>query len=215
MTISAADSRVTSPIVTALENAWRAIARRNPELPAVAVVVSASSLQKGPAKWGHFAASRWTAKDASVHELFVSAEGLQRPAADVFATLLHEAAHTLNHQAEMKDTSRGGRYHNDTFRLRAESLGLTVTRLDKIGWSGTELPDATAHLYRSAIAALAAALQVYRHAEGGRGETERKNNNNGVVLICECERKIRMSVSAAELGPITCNVCDTEFRVNA
>lgn len=208
MTLSATESRVTSPIVTALENAWRAIARRNPGLPAVAVVVSATSMHKGPAAWGHFAAARWVTGESTVHELFVSAEGLQRNASEVFATLLHEAAHTLNHEAGVQDTSRGGRYHNDAFRVRAEAVGIVVEKDGRNGWTLTTLPDATAHTYRAAIAALAAALSAYRHAEGGKDASDRKSNNNGVSLACPtCGRKMRLSKSAHEAGPVVCWPC--------
>jgi hypothetical protein len=208
MSLSASDSRVTSPIVTALENAWRAIAKRHPALPAVAVVVSATSMHKGPAAWGHFAAARWVSGEATVHELFVSAEGLQRSAADVFATLLHEAAHTLNHEAGVSDTSRGGRYHNDAFRVRAEQVGITVTKDPRNGWSATALPDATAHTYRAAITALAAALRLYRHAEGGNAGKDRKDSNNGLSLACPtCGRKIRLSNASSDLGAVVCFPC--------
>jgi hypothetical protein len=39
----------------------------------------------------------------------------------------------------------------------------------------------------------------------------RPNNNNGLALTCDCPRKIRVSTSVAEEGPIVCGVCDTAF----
>jgi hypothetical protein len=166
---------------------------------------------KGAARWGHFAASRWSHDGAEVHELFIAAEGLNRPVAEVFATLLHEAAHVFAHQAGVKDTSRGGRYHNAQFKTLGEHMGLTITEQDPIGWSGTELAEGTAARYAAPMAKLAEALDAFRLAEAGK--TARKSSNNGVVLVCGCDepRKIRMSLAAAEVGPIRCRVCSEDF----
>jgi hypothetical protein len=46
-------------------------------------------------------------------------------------------------------------------------------------------------------------------ADGRKGSPK-----NGVVLVCDCPRRIRVSSAVAALGPILCGICDTEFYVN-
>lgn len=207
--------KVTSPIVAAIETAWVAIQREHKDLPAVAVTVSAGSLHKGPAKHGHFAAGRWvTEGQEDTHELFVAGEGLARPAAEVFATLLHEAAHALAAARNISDTSRGGRYHNAEFRDLAVGLGLDTVKVGSIGYSGTTLGGDTAHKYRAPIERLGKALTLHRRGESAGEGTGRKSNNNGAALTCGCAepRKIRASLSVIELGPILCGLCEQEFQ---
>ena len=45
---------------------------------------------------------------------------------------------------DMKDTSRSGNYHNKLFKKIAETHGLHVKCVPKIGWSHTTLTDETA-----------------------------------------------------------------------
>ena len=75
------------------------------------------------------------------------------------------------------------------------------------------------------MAKLAGAITAYRYAEGslpsggngGRGGEGGSSGGgkgspkNGVVLVCDCQRRIRVSVTVAALGPITCGVCNSEF----
>jgi hypothetical protein len=162
----------------------------------------------GSLKLGHFAADRWTwaaaAEGQVVAELFVGGEGLGRGAEEVLATLLHEAAHGIAHGRGIKDTSRQGRYHNARFRQLGEEVGLAITRVPRIGWSGTALASGTATEYIAGLTGLAAAITAYRYAEGfnptgpggGDGEGGRGGHGgsggsgnrpkNGLVLICDC-----------------------------
>ena len=224
-----------SELVGALEYVWTAIQDRHPDVPNVVVTLGAGSIgvPRGALKLGHFAADRWTGPGAAaVAELFIGGEGLSRGAGDVLATLLHEASHGLAHVRGVQDTSRQGRYHNARFRGLAEELGLTVTQLPSLGWSGTTLAPATVAEYAAELVGLAAAITAYRYAEGylpgtgaggdgqgagdGQGEdgdddTGTKKPKNGVVLTCSCARKVRASATVAELGPILCGLCRTEF----
>ena len=50
-------------------------------------------------------------------------------------------------------------------------------------------------------------LRAFRHPETvgeGKGRT---SNNNGVAAECECPRKLRISLSVFEAGPIRCDTC--------
>lgn len=170
-----------------------------------------------------------TSAGAGQSELFVGGEGLSLGATGVLETLLHEAAHGVAHARRIKDTSRDGRYHNARFRELGTEIGLTITQDPPIGWSGTALAPGTAGEYADELDELAAALVGYRYAEtevpagdSGDGGDEgqdpaggdsggRKRPKNGLVLMCACPRKIRVSVSVADAGPILCGVCRAAF----
>lgn len=218
-----------SELVAALEVVWEAIQERHPDVPDVMVTLGAGSVgvPRGALKLGHFAADRWNTGTGQLAELFVGGEGLSRGAESVLATMLHEAAHGVAHVRKVKDTSREGRYHNARFKALGEELGLLITVVKGIGWSGTELAPGTAQGYAGEVHGLAAAITAWRYAEGylpglggddqdkdGGGEAGaggRTKPKNGLVLVCACARKIRASVSVAELGPIICGVCASPF----
>lgn len=74
-------------------------------------------------------------------EINLCAEHLSRPLVEVVGTLLHEMCHQYNHENGIKDTSRGGWYHNEAYRKAAEEHGLTVTKDGKYGYCRTALTE--------------------------------------------------------------------------
>lgn len=148
----------TLPILDALNNAFVSIRQRNPEIPNVVIVVGTSSTTK----LGHFSARSWDGKSNTVHEIVVTGESLRRGAADVFATLMHEAAHVYAHVSGIKDTSREGKYHNKRFKQIGEKLGLVLEQHPQIGWSLTSLAADTLKTYAPEISLLKKALKAYR-----------------------------------------------------
>jgi hypothetical protein len=202
-----------SELVRALEDVWAAIRRGHPELPPAVLITGAGSLgTRGGLRLGHFAASRWQAgADGALGEIFVGGEGLARGAGPVLATLLHEAAHVLAHQREIKDTSRQGRYHNTRFKTLAEELGLHVDHDRSIGWSPTTLPGQTAARYADVIAALERALTAHRHGERCGPQAPVPGGRNLLPCVCACERRIRIAPAVLALGPVICGVCSEPF----
>ncbi len=198
-------------VVDALEAAWAAIRTHQPEIPAAVIVIASGSPTRPnqPMKWGHFATGRWQAGTNQHPEVLVSGEGLNRPADQVFTTLLHEAVHGLADVRGVKDTSRQGRWHNKKFADLAAELGMTTTKDDKLGFSPCTLTELTAARYKTAIAAISAALTLYRHPEVF--ETKERNSNNGLAVECECPRKLRVSVKTFDDGPIWCPTCGEYF----
>lgn len=83
-------------------------------------------------------------EDEGEHELNMTAQQLNRPIGEIAATLIHEMCHQYATIHEMKDTSRSGNYHNKLFKKIAETHGLNVECVPKIGWSHTTLTDETA-----------------------------------------------------------------------
>jgi hypothetical protein len=201
-----------SKMVAALEAGWAAIRSHHCEVPAAVVVLAPAGPIK-PAdglRLGHFASLRWQHGDARMPEVLVSGEGLNRTPAEVLTTLLHEAAHGLADVRGIKDTSRQGRWHNQHFATLAGELGLTASKDDKLGWSPCQLQPATEARYAAVLDELGAAMQAYRHADEAGGK-KRANSNNGLSLSCACPRKIRVSLSTVEDGPILCGVCEAPF----
>jgi hypothetical protein len=203
---------ITGPLVAAIESTWAAIRHRHPDVPHVVLTLGGGTARPGQVTLGHFHDGKWATTDATrLPELFIGGEGLQRGPVPLLGTLLHEAAHGVASTRGIKDTSRQGRYHNTRYRDLANELRITVDRDPSIGWSITTVPDATAADYAPQLATLAAALGAYRLADhhlSGRG-----GSNNGIVAECACEpaRKIRLSRSSFEQGPIECGVCSAGF----
>lgn len=77
------------------------------------------------------------------YEINLCAEHLSRPFKEVCGTLLHEMVHLWNLQNNIKDTSRGGTYHNKRFKVEAEKRGLIIEQDEKYGWCITHLAEDT------------------------------------------------------------------------
>jgi hypothetical protein len=212
LTSTCQDSYTTAALVGALESAWTAIRIHHPEVPPVVIIVGSgsSSRKSNELKYGHYATLRWQLGNELLPEVLVSGEGLRRTPAEVLTTLLHEAVHALADRRDIQDTSRQGRWHNKRFAVLANELGLTATKDPTIGWSPCTLRPETAQRYTDALSTLATAMNAYRHPEEATERT-RTNSSNGLVLECDCPRKIRVSAKVAADGPIRCRVCDNDF----
>lgn len=206
------DVFTAAELVGALETAWTAIRVRHSDVPAAVIIVGSGTSAKAnaEAKFGHFASLRWQHGEQRLPEVLVSGEGLRRTPIEVFTTLLHEAAHGLADARAIKDTSRGGRWHNKHFATLAGELGLSTEKSDKYGWAFCTAHDTIRGEYAPVLDTLAAAMRAFRHPEEV-AEKSRKDSNNGLSLTCDCPRKIRVSVAVADEGPIVCGVCDAPF----
>jgi hypothetical protein len=171
-------------------------------------VIGQGSGHRGGLLLGHLAPERWQPAGPGelVHELLVGGEGLARGPADVFTTVLHEAAHALALARAIADTSRDGRYHNQRYRQLAHELGLEVRRDAQLGWSTTTLAPATRAHYRPVIAAIADAITRHR-----RPEPPAAVGRNLSVALCACPRRIRVAPGTLRAGPITCELCRHPF----
>jgi hypothetical protein len=230
----------TARLLSALEETWAAIARRHPELPAAVVVVGpGSDRRQGLFKWGHFAAFRWRPRDgtkARLPEVLVAGEGLERSAAEVTTTLLHEAAHAIAHVRGVQDTSRDGRYHNRLYQQIANEVGLDVEDMPPYGKAKTTLRPETEGLYASEIERLQGELVLYRVADqadrrgtgaggtgagrddGAEGSDEdgpsRTRDRNLIPASCSCGRRLRIAASTLAAGPVLCGLCGAEFETS-
>ncbi len=213
-----------SRAVKAMELSWAAIRRQNAEIARAVVVLASGVESRELVKAGHFSATRWRVDgDEVVAEVLVAGELLQPqvpPGFDwkeedvggrVLGTLLHEAVHALLHaRGDPKGgTSRQGRYHNRSYALAAEEIGLGVQRGPTYGFHMTNLSEELRRVYHRQIAALERACAGFRlHI---RLEREKTNTRPLYICACEPERKIRVSPKTADQGPILCGVCEHEF----
>ena len=146
---------------------------------------------------------------ASLGEVLITHDGLTDQAAQVLATILHEAAHSVAWQRGIKDTSRQGRYHNHCFQTVAEELGLQVQRDSAFGWTQTDLRASTAAAYSGVLRDLELYLpsRPLTSAAGGN-ESARGGVRN---LACPCGHRLTRNGQSRFLADATiCSGCLTE-----
>lgn len=200
-------SEVGGLLVTTLEDAYNAVRKEFPEVPPAVLVISSQPPSATKQVWGHFAHSRWDVQGVKLPEIMISAEGLRREPREVLATLVHEAAHGLCFVRKIHDTSNSGRYHNDSFRIAAEELGLVTEKVKFFGFAKTILPEGK---YESILRDITPDLVAYRDSDitvtraGSTGSRE-------APFRCSCSRTIRMYENVYNAGPILCGVCGDEF----
>jgi hypothetical protein len=246
-----------SGLIAALEQTWADIRRRTPQLPEVVVVTGtglSSTAMHIDAKWGHFGADHWVegrpteerqgaALDLSAArrkpELFVAGECLAEGPHQTLQTMLHEAVHALAHVRGVKDTSRGGKYHNKReFVALAGELGLAWPQGQQphpvIGFSEVQLTEQSLADYADTLAYLGAAIRLYRDTfrrlgllggqgkehEGGEagpdGDGQQPTGKAGerfkVACGCQPPRSFWIRAKQYTPGPITCGVCGQDFQ---
>lgn len=79
--------------------------------------------------------------EREAHELNLTAQELNRPVAEIAATMLHEMCHQYAQANNMQDCSRSGTYHNKLFKKIAETHGLNCECVKTKGWSHTTLTE--------------------------------------------------------------------------
>ena len=101
------------------------------------------TIQSTPRAYGYFTLREdtWISANGCSHEINIGAGTLARPIENVCATLLHEMVHLYCYVHGIKDTSRGGTYHNKRFKETAETHGLIVHHHPKYGWTLTSPSD--------------------------------------------------------------------------
>ena len=124
-----------------LENAYVALNNKffGGELPPVIITI-----QSSPRAYGHYTTwDAWHEGEEGYREINIGAETLDRPLPEVLGTLSHEMVHHYCAVNNIKDTSRGGTYHNKTFKEVAEGTGAILVDYDpRIGYSPTRPTEA-------------------------------------------------------------------------
>lgn len=200
------------PLLQVLTALWEHIRANHPELPGTQIVVTPAPPRgdHGPERW------LWVGDD-TVTGLVVSADTLSAGPAETLRFMRHEAAHLLSWIRGIQDTTMHGGYHNQRFIVAAEEVGLTwpegQQRASSRGYADVELKDETLALHTEDLEALERAIpQTLPHLTIQSPSTERRKVSR-LLLHCRCTpvRKIMVSRTVAEVGPITCGVCGAPF----
>lgn len=104
------------------------------------------TVQSSPGTAGHCSRAKvWKRRDEEAYELNISAEALSLPIEETIDTIMHEMVHIYCREHDAQEVSRGGSYHNKTFKAIAEAHGLKCYRTEKYGWNTTPSDDLVAY----------------------------------------------------------------------
>lgn len=204
--IFAKGSRVEnlSTITKALEEAHAIIAEET-GAPRATIVTGRSAKVHG-----HFTPwTPWASGAETFHEIFITIA--KREAREMLGTLLHETAHSIDNKEGVKGTSGDG-YHNQKFKARAESLGLTITQAPRIGFSVTTVDDECATRWAEPLRLIEEALRLTADNDGGTAKPKGRNKNL-LVAECDCGGKIRLSAKTLKDCAPRCQNCFHDFEV--
>ena len=175
------------------------------EAPVIAVSPDTTSGAYGwCTTWKAWKSKDDESKDGGFYEINMCAEHLTRPFEELCGTLLHEMVHLDNIAKEIKDTSRGGTYHNKKFKETAEQHGLIIDRDPKYGWTITHLNDET----KAFVATLdGSAFQLFRQKQlrlktSGSGSSRK--------YVCPC---CGMIIRATKEVWVICGDCGVELEL--
>ena len=181
------------------------------------------TLKATPDAYGHISVGeRWTVNEDGKRELNISTSYLTRDITEVVATLLHEMVHEYCLIHDIKDTSRGGSYHNKRFKeIAEEKAGLHIEYDKRIGWSVT---TPTERVMDFCIAHDLTDIQMCDHSGFGRGifgggtsapgtpgaagKTRKPSSTRKYECPC-CGNSVR----ATKAVRIMCMDCEEEMRV--
>ena len=191
-----------------LENAYVALNKKffGGELPPVIITI-----QSSPRAYGHYTTweNTWVGEGQGFHEINIGAETLDRDASEVLATLSHEMCHHYCAVNNIKDTSRGGTYHNKKFKEVAEGTGAILVDYDpRIGYSPTRPTEALiAFIEEQGWTGVNLSRQSILGLPGGKGRGRSNGVRKYVCPNCHC------SVRATKAVNIGCLDCGTVMEL--
>lgn len=175
------------------------------ELVKPVITVQVDSRNKAYGWWSVNKVWHENKDDEGVHELNMCAQYLNRPIEEIASTMIHEMCHQFATLHNLQDTSRSCIYHNKLFKAIAESHGLNVVKVDKIGWSQTSLTSETAEIIRK-FAAHNEENVIYRSPLSINTTVKSSSTRK---YVCPC---CHTSVRATKQVNIMCADCD-EYMV--
>jgi hypothetical protein len=212
-TATTTEAVTLSRLIDTLTEGTRQLREHAEELDGTVIPRVLVTVARDEKKYGHITTMpAWSSNDGEEFlELLITGEGLTRGGRAVFGTLAHEMAHAYNIAKGVKDTDTNGR-HNMKFKATAERVfGLEISNHKSIGWSVTEVPEATATLWAELIADIDEAITAV--ASGlTTGKKTKKRNKNLLKATCECGKTLRASRTVLEECEPLCKVCDSVFK---
>lgn len=174
------------------------------EMPVIAVSPDTTSGAYGwCTTWKAWKSKDDESKDGGFYEINMCAEHLTRPFEEVCGTLLHEMVHLDNIGKGIKDTSRGGTYHNKRFKETAEQHGLIIDRDSKYGWTITKLND-DAKAFVSTLDG--SAFQLFREKAP---RLSKAGSSSSRKYVCPC---CGLIVRATKEVRVICGECGVELE---
>lgn len=190
-----------SEIVAFLENAYGILNSKyfGGELPPVVITV-----QSSPKAYGSYTPwESWKQKDTGFREINIGAETLDRPIQNTIATLIHEMVHHYCAMSGIKDTSRGGTYHNKNFKREAEQRGLIIGYDTRIGHSPTSPSESlVAFIEEQGWTGIDLSRKGLVGLAGGKGGGRTSNVRKYVCPVCEISCRATKPIL---IGCLTCN----------
>ncbi len=152
---------------------------------------------------GWFRAVSWRKNKASLPEINISAENLDRPVEMILETLIHEMVHFDNFVNEILDCSPGG-YHNKKFKEGCDKVGLLCVKQKGRGLAGTALSPALEKLIKDhkPDAKPFQTIRLFTLPE------DKKPGSRLKKWACDCTI-IRCSVDTLDAD---CNLCGMHFE---
>ena len=190
-----------------LENAYVVLNEKyfGGELPPVVITI-----QSSPRAYGHYTVNEIWFDDVNkgFKEINLGAETLDRPAEFTISTLLHEMVHHYCAVNGIKDTSRGGTYHNKRFKAECEKRDLIIDYDSRIGFSPTTPSKALMDfIEEQGWQGVNLSRQGILGAAGGKGRRGKQNVRKYVCPFCGS------SVRATKAVNIGCLDCDAPMEL--
>lgn len=162
-----------------------------------------------PGAYGHFTPyDSWKDAEGNArYEINLGANTIDRPTINTIATLVHEMVHLYCHEKNLKDTSRGGAYHNKVFKREAERRGLKIDYDSRIGYSLTSPGEALLELEKRGLFE-DVANTLHRVAGSRRTSPTGKKSSSTRKYVCP---SCGMSVRATKEVNILCIDCDEQL----
>ncbi len=159
----------------------------NDKLPEPAILIQNAGNRKLVAGWCTVNPIWEDTQGGKKYEINIVAEYLNRGTHKVLATLLHEMVHLYCRENDIKEVSRGGAYHNKTFKSLAEGHGLEIIKHDdKVGYSYSKLNmeafNFIEHQLQIKPEAFTLARQFMMDADG----KPKKKKGNSYKYACPC-----------------------------
>lgn len=190
-----------------LEEAFNAINRHYFESTLPRAIIT---IQSSPSAYGHCTLyDAWRDNSKTYKEINIGAETLNRPLANTIATLVHEMVHLYCCINGIKDTSRGGTYHNKRFKKEAEKRGLIIEYDKRIGHSIT-VPSKILKAFIS-NQHWKNKLTIHRRGVVGADQKKKKKPSSTRKLTCPV---CGLSVRATRDVKVLCIDCNAQLIVD-
>lgn len=179
----------------------------NNELPQVIITIQSKGKRNA---LGWFTCGKvWSDGTQEKHEINISAEYTNREFIDIMQTLHHEMIHLYCTVNNIKDTSRGGTYHNANFKRVSEEHGFHYpqgTSDKKYGWSFSQLTEESIEKIKTfGINEELFSLKRYDFS----AEKKDKKKSNIIKWQCGCGQIVRSSKDGLN---IICGDCGSKFE---